>query len=250
VTRPSERLARIAADAARALAGLAFGFVARVRGDRALHPDGRVFAGTFISAHSSATAASPFFADRRERAALVRLSRGGGLPERLPDVRGCALRVVDAHGPGRHQDLLLASSLPQALGRHLLLPGHDFGGAFYSSLLPYRIGGRRLLFGAVLTGPAGRSLDEVEGSVAGGGVHIRMLAAAPLGTWMEVARATLDRRAPEADDLRFNPWVTGGGIEPIGALMSLRDPAYRASQAAADGSRFRRARPGPPRRPA
>lgn len=209
-----------------------------------------MFAGTFISADASATAACPFFADRRERAALVRLSRGGGLPERLPDVRGCALRVVDAHGPGRHQDVLLASSLPQALGRHLLLPGHDFGGAFYSSLLPYRIGGRRLLFGAVLTGPAGRSLDEVEESVAGGGVHIRMLAAAPLGTWMEVARATLDRRAPEADDLRLNPWVTGGGIEPIGALMSLRDPAYRASQAAADGSRFRRARPGPPRRPA
>jgi hypothetical protein len=196
-----------------------------------------VFTGTFSSADASVTAASPFFADRRERAALVRLSRGGGLPERLPDVRGCALRVVDAHGPVRHQDLLLASSLSQVLGRHLLLPGHEFGGAFYSSLLPYRIGERRLLFGGVLAGPAGRSLEEVEGSVAGGGLRIHVLAAAPLGPWVEVAMVTVDRRAPEADDVRFNPWVTGGGIEPIGALMGLRDPAYRASQAAANKSR-------------
>jgi hypothetical protein len=69
-----------------------------------------------------------------------------------------------------------------------------------------------------------------------------VLAAAPLGTWVEVARVTLNRRAPEADDLRFNFWVTGGGIEPVGALMSLRDPTYRTSHAATDGSRYSRMR--------
>src|SRR4051812_31288290 len=89
------------------VASLAFGAVARARDDRALHPDGVVFAGAITGA---------LFGARR---ALVRISRGGGLPETLPDVRGCAIRVLDAHGSGRHQDLLLASSLAAPVGRHL-----------------------------------------------------------------------------------------------------------------------------------
>jgi hypothetical protein len=190
-----------------------------------------VFAGTFTASPTPATAGVALFRDGGERAALVRISRGGGLPEAVPDVRGCAIRVVDAHGPGRDQDLLLASSLSRPVGRHVLMPGRDFGGAFYSSLLPYDVGGRRLVFGAAVAGRAGTTLDEVERSVARGPLRIHLLAASPLGRWEGVAEVTLERLAHEAGDLRFNPWVTGGGIEPVGMLQALRDPAYRASQA-------------------
>ena len=31
--------------------------------------------------------------------------------------------------------------------------------------------------------------------------------------------------------LRFNPWNSGGGIRPVGLLNSLREAAYRGSQA-------------------
>jgi hypothetical protein len=54
--------------------------------------------------------------------AVVRFSRGGGLPEPLPDALGVAVRLPDAYGPGRAQDFLVTSSadLP------LLFPGRSF----------------------------------------------------------------------------------------------------------------------------
>jgi len=216
-----------------ALAALAFGTVARVRGDRALHPRGVVFSGTFMASGSMLADGTRLFAGGERRAALIRISRGGGLPDALPDVRGCAIRVVDAHGEGLHQDLLLASSLSRPGGRHLLIPGRDFGSAFYSSLLPYQMGGRRLLFGAATDEPLGSTLAEVERAVGMDRRRLRLFAAGALGEWRELAAVDLERRASDEQELRFNPWTTGGGIQPVGALMGLRDPAYRASQAAA-----------------
>ncbi len=69
-----------------------------------------------------------------------------------------------------------------------------------------------------------------------GGGKLRLFAAAPLGAWREVAVVEVERIAPDEQDVRFNPWITGGGIRPVGGLMGLRDPAYRASQAATKGS--------------
>jgi hypothetical protein len=37
--------------------------------------------------------------------------------------------------------------------------------------------------------------------------------------------------------LRFNPWNTGGGLEPAGWLNGARDRAYKLSQAAWGRSR-------------
>jgi hypothetical protein len=218
-----------------ALAALAFGTLARVRGDRALHPRGVVFAGTVATGGSALTNGSSLFARRATYRALIRISRGAGLPDALPDVRGCAVRILDSHGDGKHQDLLLASSFARPGGRHLLVPGRDFGGAFYSSVLPYRVAGRLLLFGAAPADPLGRTLDDVEQAVSHGGRKLRLFAATPLGNWQELAVVDVERTAPDDQDVRFNPWVTGGGIRPAGTWMGLRDPAYRASQAASNG---------------
>jgi hypothetical protein len=221
--------------AGRAAAAL-FGTVARLRGDRAVHPQGVALEGTFEG--SGPGMASGLFSSDREHAAMVRFSRGGGLPKQLPDVLGCAIRVVDAHGSALHQDFVLAGAARPPVARHVLVPGRDLLGAFYSSLLPYRIAGGLRLMGARVE-PASHAgsgrLDALPGVVLREGLTVRLLTASPVGPWREVATVAIDAvlTGTPAARLRFNPWNTGGDIQPVGTLMALRDPAYRASQAAA-----------------
>jgi hypothetical protein len=213
---------------------LTFGALARLRGDRALHPDGIVLGGAFRSVSFDTGAA--LFEQDEERPVLVRLSRGAGVPQPMPDVLGCAVRVPDAYGDDVPQDFALASSAEGPLTRHILLPARDFLRAFYSSILPYRVGGETALIGARVDGANGVSGDRLEAlrsaTARGTALEVRMFAATRLGRWREVATVTLHRVVDDADarELRFNPWNCGGGIEPIGALNALRDPAYRASQ--------------------
>jgi hypothetical protein len=127
----------------RAVAGAAaaaFGALARARGTRALHPRGPVRgAGATLSGEvpGVAPASGP-----REVRALLRASRALGLPGWAPDVLGVAVRLIDLHGDGRHQDLLFASS-PRPPVHVVLAPARDFGHAWYTALLPYRVGTRR-----------------------------------------------------------------------------------------------------------
>ena len=150
--------------------------------------------------------------------ALVRLSRGLGLRPPLPDVFGLALRVPDVYGPGRHHDFLLASSGEGAVGRRLLRPTFGARSGMYSSLLPYNVGGRRLLVGAR---PAPKSADEFD-------LHV----APPSGAWRLAARLTLGSRLEDtvASELRFDPWNSGGGLIPAGIVNRVRGAAYRGSR--------------------
>ena len=65
-----------------------------------------------------------------------------------PDVLGLALRVLDAHGPGAHQDQLLVTSGERPIVRHLFVPRTSFDSIRFSSVLLYRLGDRDVLFGA------------------------------------------------------------------------------------------------------
>jgi hypothetical protein len=84
--------------------------------------------------------------------------------------------------------------------------------------------------------PLGSTLDEVEQTIRRGHRGLRLFAAGALREWQELGAVNLERRASDEQELRFNPWMTGVGIEPVGALMGLRDPAYRASPDAAPRS--------------
>src|SRR5215208_5933583 len=76
---------------------------------------------------------------------LARSWRAGAVARRAR----VSLRLVDVHGHGRHQDFLLVTSADGPLLHHLLLPGvRGFLGQSFSSLLPYRLGGRLRLVGA------------------------------------------------------------------------------------------------------
>ena len=140
-------------------------------------------------------------------------------------------------GPGAHQDLALASTPEAPLARHALVPGKDFLAAFYSSLLPYRLGGELNVLAARVCSDSASGcdrLDELDAAVAAGGtLTVALLRGTLLGRFQPVATIQLDGLADpnEAQRLRFNPWNSGGGVRPTGWLNALRDSAYRGSQA-------------------
>jgi hypothetical protein len=174
--------------------------------------------------------------------ALLRFSRGAGLPEPLPDALGVAVKLPDAHGPGADQDLLLTSSTDRPLLRRLLFPARSFVRGAFSTALPYDLDEERVV---LLLVPAPTKSGRSPGGVARGGgalAELRAAAAAGLGFELRAAGsygpsqrlATVTVGQPLSAEqtaaLRFNPWTTGPGIRPAGWLNLLRDAAYRASQ--------------------
>jgi hypothetical protein len=204
----------------------------RLRGERVVHGRGRAFAGS-VTLPGGAGTGAPLLDRPGTCDAVVRFSRSAGLPPWLPDVYGLAVRLVDVHGPGRHQDLLLDATQPAPLLRRLPWPRWDASGALYGSLLPYDVGGRRMLLGAVpVPGtPQIRSLAAVPDEV-----ELALLLATAHGPWREVGRVRTSGElpAPEGRRLRFTPAMTGGGLRPAGPLQEWRNRSYPASHVADD----------------
>jgi hypothetical protein len=187
-----------------------------LRGERVIHARGRTLTGRLTVARSGDTGAELF--DRPgEHDVLVRCSRGAGLPPPLPDVHGVAIRVLDAYGPGRHQDLLYSSTFGLPVLRWLPVP--VMHARMYGSLLPYDVGGELRMLGARHVG------DELE-----------LLIATRNGPWQAVASVTVggELPAPAGRKVRFNVANTGGGIEPRGFVHDLRRRAYPASRVGPD----------------
>ena len=217
--------------------GALFRTISALRGARSLHPDGVVFEATFsVPAPNPHVRGAPLLERPGSHPAVVRLSRSIGLPHPLPDIHGLTVRLVDAHGPGRHQDFPLATSGDGPLLHHLLLPTRGFSSLPYSSVLLYRIGPDLRLVGARVSGASrggGTDFDRLLAAIADGDASFELAMASPLGRWQPVGGLSLGERVPtfEAERIRFNPWNTGGGIRPVGPLMGLRAGAYRGSQA-------------------
>jgi hypothetical protein len=169
----------------------------------------------------------------------VRCSRGAGLPEGLPDTLGIAVRLCDAHGEGRHQDFLLNASADLPVLQNLILPAWDgFFGQSFSSVLPYRVAGALRLVGALPAAAERRrgrgALPELQELAARGEAAWDIALAPEGGRWERpLGRLYLGDELPAkvAEEIRFNPWHTGGGIRPAGPLQGLRQAAYKGSQA-------------------
>jgi hypothetical protein len=208
-----------------------FEALSRARRRRIFHPHGVGFAASLTPIGPGDLGASAL---ESESAALVRLSRSLGLPEWLPDPCGLALRIPNAHGPGRHQDLLLVSSGEAPLARHAILPARHFLDRPYSTLLPYRLGGRLVVIGAWVRDGESRQTKLADlRERAAGGLVFDVAVASLRGPWRRVARLSLQGRlgAAETERLDLDPTNTGGGLELAGFLNRLRGPSYRASQA-------------------
>ena len=219
--------------------------LAALRRRRSLHPTGVGFQGWLrVPNDSPPRPGVPLFQAGATHPAVIRFSRGAGLPEPLPDALGVAIKLPDAHGPGIDQDLLLTSSTDRPLLRRLLFPARSFVRGAFSSALPYDLGGERvvLLLVPVLTN-AGRSAGEAghrpgDGAlaelraIAANSLKFQLRTARSLGRSQPLATVTVgpSLSADQTEALRFNPWTTGPGIRPSGWLNLLRDAAYRASQ--------------------
>src|SRR5918998_4358533 len=132
-----------------AATGAFWGAISALRGGRrSLHPIGDAFEATFVVPQRRDPLGADLLDQPGERRAIVRFSRGAGLPEPLPDVLGIAIRVLDAHGPGGHQDFLLATSADLPFAHHALLPATSFFDRTFSSILVYSIGGAARVVGA------------------------------------------------------------------------------------------------------
>ena len=211
---------------------LAFRLASRLRGERAVHARGRAFSGR-VEIPGGAGTGAPLLDEAGSYDAVVRFSRSVGLPAALPDVFGLAVRLVDAFGPGAHQDLLLDSTRPLPWLRRLPHPGLHPTAPLYGSLLPYDVGGRRLLLGArVLTpAPLVRALDDLPERLV-----VALLLATPRGPWTEVGRITTtgELPAPQGRQTRFTPGMHGGGLRPAGPFEAWRERSYPASHVAPD----------------
>jgi hypothetical protein len=234
-----------AAAAAGPAVAAAFSALAALRRKRSLHPIGVGYQGVLqVPADAPARPGIPLFRAGAAHPALLRFSRGAGLPEPLPDALGVAIKLPDAHGPGADQDLLLTSSYDRPLFRRLLFPARSFLRGAFSTALPYDLGGERVVLLLVPVHVRGGRSADGTGHGPSGGAMRELRAAAPDGLWFELRTATAFGRsrplatvtidAPLAADqtktLHFNPWTTGPGIRPSGWLNLLRDAAYRASQ--------------------
>lgn len=185
------------------VAATLFGGIARLRSRRALHPRGTVHAGTLQAGADERLPARWRALDGYP--AVLRFSRGGGLPAPLPDVLGVAVRVGG-------QDLLCSSA--DRLLYRVPQPSRSPTRCTFSSLAPYRAGSLLGLVTAVLDGGALR----VELRDRTGVVH---LATVTVG----------ERLRGDAERVRFDPFRVGGDLVPVGFVHRLRPPAYAASRA-------------------
>lgn len=222
---------RVWPPARRGVEGLFTG-LARLQRGRAFHPRGMSFQATI---RTTATGRALCVLPTDDSAALVRLSKGAGLPSRVPDVWGLAFRLPDAYGRDRHQDVLLSTSGERPGLRHLLLPATGADRRRYSSLLPYRHHGRSVLLGARYAGAHDGSplrIADLDDAATAGRLTFEVAVARVWGPWRTIALLTLERRLPAelSQRLRFHPWNTSADLRVMGPMSRLRAPAYEASQ--------------------
>jgi hypothetical protein len=166
----------------------------------------------------------------------LRASRALGLPDPLPDLLGLAIKIPDANGPGKDQDLLLFSSASGPLARQTAVPATSFLARRYSSISPYLVGGRPLMLGALASRrvvyDGGTALAELDVAAVTGNLTFELQMATLIGRWRSVGRVRVGAGLTdaEADGLRFNPWNTGPAILPFGVADAMRRPIYLAAQ--------------------
>ncbi len=207
------------------------------RGARIFHPAGSVYHARFERLPTPAFPGVRILEPDFGHDALVRFSRGLGVPRPLPDFLGLAVRLPGVYGEGRHQDFLLATTGRRPFGNAVPLPAASFFGRAFSSLLPYDVAGATRLVGAFALDAAPpvqrlEPLAELDEAASQTELRFAIALASATTPWRPVALLTLEERSASGDaaSLRFNPWNTGGGIEPAWAVNRLRDPAYRGSQ--------------------
>jgi hypothetical protein len=112
-----------------------FAALARIRSAPAFHPQGQLYDGILVVEGRGPVPTG-------ERPALVRLSRGVGLPGPVPDFLGVAVRVDPRH-PAPVDFLCTTTVTTRGVGRWLVAPARRWSGARLTSLMPWESGRQR-----------------------------------------------------------------------------------------------------------
>ncbi|GHA00810.1 phosphodiesterase [Streptomyces echinoruber] len=214
-----------------------FRLPARLRRAPALHPERLLCADRFeVVPADGRPGGVPWLDGPGTYRATVRLFRAAGLPRRLPDGLGPAVRVEDAAGPGRPVDLLLTSSGAGRLSRHIPRMRANALGGPCPALLSYRTGGRRRVPAAFPRSrrPVRAGPPHLRRALAAGPLVFGLRAAGPGERWRTFA--VLAVREPVADGPATGPAYAlhrhcAPGFTPTGTLSGLRDAACRGSRA-------------------
>ncbi|MFI8304730.1 phosphodiesterase [Streptomyces sp. NPDC085927] len=212
--------------------------LARWRAAPALHPHGVLCSGTLdVPGRKGVGWNVPWLDRPGSYGVTVRWSRALGLPRRLPDGLGLAVRVRDADGPGNALDLLFTSSGSGRLGRHLPLPRPAALTGPYSTLLSYRVGERERVLAAFPvpdpSGPPEDTLPTLWQELARRPVRFDLRAAAAGEPWRTFASLALEavHATPTTSTVSYDPYAHAlPGLRPTGRLRGLRIAAYAGSR--------------------
>lgn len=228
--RAVERLGRAATAVAGRLVAVPLGVVARWRGGKPMHPRGAVF--DAVLERQGGTWGVAWLDARATDAVVARLSRGAGLPARLPDLLGLAIRFPG--DDGAPVDVLLTTTGRGRLTRLVPVLRRDTA-AFYSSIMGYRSDAGSLRLAAFPEADDVPSEPRpLAAAVARDGLRFTLAACAGLGPWRPFARLTLHRPLPGLDpEIRFDAVQNPPpGLVPDGPMARFRAPAYARARAA------------------
>jgi hypothetical protein len=215
-------LSEAGSAAGSALRGLSAGLTRLRSADKPLHPRGVLLEATVHRFGSDEKFGVPFLDEPGTDPALVRFSRGGGLPAALPDVLGIALRIDPA---GRSADLLFSTTGRGPLGRFLLVPrrAEAISATTHSTLQPYR----------TPTGPVVLSATPTTADPSDPRLSIRLAVARPTGRWHDFGSVALAGPVSAAEDaeVSFDVFVNAvPGLENYPWTRRLREGAYAAAR--------------------
>jgi hypothetical protein len=193
--------------------------VAAVRSARKpLHPRGVVVPGRIHRTGLAEPTGSPWLDEPGEDEVVVRLSRAVGLPTRLPDIHGLAIRVLVGETYG---DLLFASTGWGRLSRFVLTAAMTVEDRPMTTLLPYRTASGPVVLGLRSTGT-----DTFE-----------LACARYDGDWRPVGDLRTSSVSGPDPDISFDPVRHQlPGLEQYPSVARLREPAYlRARESRSPG---------------
>ncbi|WP_410646621.1 hypothetical protein [Amycolatopsis sp. cmx-4-54] len=204
-----------------------FRALAALRGARAFHPNGLLLKGE-LQALRRDDLALP----EEPVAVTVRMSKGAGLPGRVPDALGLAVRIPAVGG--HPWDLTLTTSGTGLAGRVLPRPSRAWTAGRYSTLLPYRTKGELVWLSAYAetSRHAEASLDGLRRLLAEGPVTFLVETVRANGHRTPCARLTLHEVDDDSPRPAFDPMLNpppGWELRP-GWLTELRERAYEGSR--------------------
>jgi len=183
------------------------------RRTKPLHPDGQLRRATITRVGGPTRSGVPWLDQAGRDDALVRVSRGLGLPEALPDVYGVAVRVDFG---GHDADLLFANTGFGRLTRYLLTPARTSASRPLTTLLPYRSPRGALVLAAV---PDSERTFELHWS-------------GPIGPWHRFGRLELGEALGDDTRISFDPVLNVlPGLSQYDWVKRLREPAYWTARA-------------------